>query len=255
MSPRFNALTAASPRASAAAKASSRKRDTKCELALRSALRKIGIHYRVSFAKLPGRPDVVLPGRKIAVFCDGDFWHGRNLQDRLAKLGRGHNAPYWVAKISRNVARDREQEHALAELGWRAVRLWETDILKNPHQAALRVAEATRPLAAQAGMAVPPTDSQSKAANPMDKKALPPIAALQKHLLEALRGLGGAASNEQLARTVAQACELTEAQLQVLHAPGKGSRTEFEYRMAWARTKLKLSGAIVALERKKWRLA
>src|SRR5712692_8436205 len=89
----------ASERASSAAKASSRKRDTRCELLLRRELWRRGRRFRIDVSTLPGRPDVVFPKWKLAVFCDGDFWHGRNLRTRLAQLRRGHNSPYWVAKI------------------------------------------------------------------------------------------------------------------------------------------------------------
>jgi DNA mismatch endonuclease (patch repair protein) len=100
------------------------------------------LRYRVAPSNLPGKPDVVFPGAKLAVFCDGDFWHGRNLDARLAKLASGHNAPYWVAKIQRNVERDRRHNATLNELGWCVLRLWETDILKAPTEAADKVRRA-----------------------------------------------------------------------------------------------------------------
>jgi DNA mismatch endonuclease (patch repair protein) len=81
---------------------------------------------------LPGKPDIVFPRQRAAIFCDGDFWHGRNLEMRLARLVRGHNAPYWVDKIRTNVARDRLNTARLEEAGWRVLRLWETDILRDP---------------------------------------------------------------------------------------------------------------------------
>jgi DNA mismatch endonuclease (patch repair protein) len=65
------------------------------------------------------------------VFCDGDFWHGRDLAVRLAKLAKGHNAPYWVAKIQTNVARDRRHDAALAANGWTVLRYWESDVIRN----------------------------------------------------------------------------------------------------------------------------
>jgi DNA mismatch endonuclease (patch repair protein) len=78
----------------------------------------------------------------VAVFCDGDFWHGRELDERIHKLGRGHNAPYWVAKISSNVARDRRHDEALERDGWLVLRFWETEIARDPAAVAARVAEA-----------------------------------------------------------------------------------------------------------------
>jgi DNA mismatch endonuclease, patch repair protein len=73
---------------------------------------------------------MVFPAARVVVFCDGDFWHGRNLQQRISKLERGHNAPYWVAKIQRNAERDRFQTELLQSAGWLVLRFWETDILK-----------------------------------------------------------------------------------------------------------------------------
>jgi DNA mismatch endonuclease (patch repair protein) len=64
----------------------------------------------------------------VVVFADGDFWHGRDLTKRLARLERGHNATYWLAKIEGNAARDRRIDAALVELGWIVLRFWETDI-------------------------------------------------------------------------------------------------------------------------------
>lgn len=121
-------LRPASERASATARATSRKRDTRCELVLRKALWSRGLRYRVAPGNLPGRPDLVFPGVRVAVFCDGDFWHGRSLAQRLARLQSGHNAPYWVAKISGNVARDARVNAALRALGWTVVRVWEGDV-------------------------------------------------------------------------------------------------------------------------------
>jgi DNA mismatch endonuclease (patch repair protein) len=79
---------------------------------------------------------------RIAIFCDGDFWHGRDLAKRLTKLERGHNATYWVSKVSRNVERDRRQAQALEAAGWVVLRFWETDILRRPGAAADKVVAA-----------------------------------------------------------------------------------------------------------------
>lgn len=127
--PRYTGFTPASPRASKAARGASTKRDTKCEIVLRRAVFARGLRYRVDVKGLPGRPDLVFSRAKVVVFCDGDFWHGKNLTERIAKLKDGHNAPYWVAKITRNVARDREQKASLEAEGWLVLRFWESDIL------------------------------------------------------------------------------------------------------------------------------
>lgn len=130
--PAFTGLEPASARASDAARGASRKRDTRPELLLRRALWRLGLRYRVDVRALPGRPDVVFVRERVAVFCDGDFWHGRKLDDRLRRLGRGHNAPYWVAKIQTNVARDERNNATLAADGWEVIRVWETDVLRDP---------------------------------------------------------------------------------------------------------------------------
>jgi DNA mismatch endonuclease, patch repair protein len=67
----------------------------------------------------------------VAVFCDGDFWHGRELNKRLAKLARGNNSNYWQAKISSNVARDKKQTETLEGAGWMVLRFWATDIRRD----------------------------------------------------------------------------------------------------------------------------
>lgn len=140
--PSYKGLTAASRSASRTASAGSAKRDTKPELVLRHALRGTGLRYKTDVASLPGRPDLVIPAARLAVFCDGDFWHGRNLRRRLKKLEKGHNAPYWVAKISSNVERDRKVARQLRSSGWRVLRIWETDVIANPYRAAKAVLRA-----------------------------------------------------------------------------------------------------------------
>lgn len=132
----FSGLKPASKNASAAAKGASRKRDTRCEVQLRKALWRFGIRYRIAPASLPGRPDIVIANHRTAIFCDGDFWHGRNLDERLAKLSKGHNPGYWVQKIQQNVARDRRRDQELESLGWSTIRIWETDILRDPEDIA-----------------------------------------------------------------------------------------------------------------------
>lgn len=138
--PSYTGLTPASARASDAARGASRKRDTRAELQLRRALWKLGLRYRVDVRALPGRPDVVFVRERVAIFCDGDFWHGRNLDARLRRLSRGHNAPYWVAKIEANVARDERNNAILAADGWEVVRVWESDVLRDPVAIAREVA-------------------------------------------------------------------------------------------------------------------
>lgn len=124
----FVGRSAASESASRAARGSSRKSGTRCEVILLKAVRRLGLRPKVNVATLAGKPDLVFPEPKVVVFCDGDFWHGRNFASRKRKLARGHNAPYWVTKISGNIVRDRRQNAKLRREGWRVLRYWETDI-------------------------------------------------------------------------------------------------------------------------------
>jgi DNA mismatch endonuclease (patch repair protein) len=117
-----------------------RKTGTRAELALRHALWQRGLRYRLNGCDLPGKPDLVFRGRRVAVFVDGDFWHGRNWGERKERLGSGSNGAYWVAKIAYNRDRDQRNNARLAELGWRVVRLWETDVLRDPQAAGSLVA-------------------------------------------------------------------------------------------------------------------
>jgi len=140
--PSFRGLSPASVVSSRIASRGSAKRDTKPELLLRRALRAAGVRYKIDVGAIPGRPDLAIPAARVAVFCDGDFWHGRSLRSRLAKLKRGHNASYWVSKIRSNVERDRRVDRALRHAGWTSLRLWETDIRANPQRTAAAVLRA-----------------------------------------------------------------------------------------------------------------
>lgn len=126
--PSFNNQRPASARASAAARGASKKSGTKPELLLRHALWRAGLRYRKNDASLPGRPDVVFKNARVAVFCDGDFWHGRDWPHRKAKLERGNNPDYWIAKVERNMERDRQNTESLEAMGWTVLRMWEGDI-------------------------------------------------------------------------------------------------------------------------------
>jgi DNA mismatch endonuclease (patch repair protein) len=97
------------------------------------------LRFRVHYASLPGKPDIALIGRRVAIFCDGDFWHGRDWDVRRERLSRGSNAAYWTSKIQRNVQRDREVDDALKALGWRVIRVWESEVRASPEVAAERL--------------------------------------------------------------------------------------------------------------------
>lgn len=136
--PSFRNLTATSAVASRTM-AANRSKNTRCEVLLCRELRKLGLQFRQNAATLPGKPDVVFQEARLAVFCDGDFWHGRNWKVRRQKLARGANSAYWVAKIETNVRRDRKHRVSLQRTAWRVLRLWESDILLDPRLCATRV--------------------------------------------------------------------------------------------------------------------
>jgi DNA mismatch endonuclease, patch repair protein len=96
------------------------------ELAVRAAFRQQGLGYRLGGWGLPGKPDVVMTGRRLAIFVHGCFWHGHPCPcgARAPKT----NAAYWQAKIARNQARDRAATEGLPALGWRAVVIWECEV-------------------------------------------------------------------------------------------------------------------------------
>jgi DNA mismatch endonuclease, patch repair protein len=133
--PSYKNFKSASPAASRVGQGN-RSRDTKPEIMLRKRLWARGLRYRLHRKDLPGRPDLVFPGARIAVFVDGDFWHGRNWEDRKKRLATGANSRYWISKIARNRDRDREQEQALAAAGWVILRFWEGEIREDPEAAA-----------------------------------------------------------------------------------------------------------------------
>lgn len=142
--PSFAGLRPASAKASAAARSASAKTNSKCELMLRRELWRAGLRYRLHALDLPGRPDIVFPAQRVVVFCDGDFWHGRDLDARLARLQHGHNAPYWAAKIRRNVERDKQQTAELERAGWLVVRVWEGEVLRDVAGVAERIMSIVR---------------------------------------------------------------------------------------------------------------
>lgn len=108
-----------------------KSKDTKPELLLRKSLWSKGFRYRVNMKGLPGTPDIVFTRVKIAVFCDGDFWHGHNWALRgFSNLEEELNTytNFWKEKIMNNVARDKQCDILLEEAGWCVLRFWESEI-------------------------------------------------------------------------------------------------------------------------------
>lgn len=129
--PRFDQLRPASEKASKAKRNTPRK-DTRAEMLLRRALWHRGRHYRLHAKDLPGKPDLVFRGSKVAVFVDGDFWHGRDWPWQREKLAMRSNGSYWVAKIEYNRERDQRNTKILKDKGWQVLRFWETDVKRDP---------------------------------------------------------------------------------------------------------------------------
>lgn len=119
-----------------------KSKDTSIEVTLRKALWRKGYRYRKNYKALPGRPDIVLTKEKIAIFCDGEFFHGKNWQILRPKLLTGSNPEFWVNKIECNRKRDDENEKKLLFLGWTVIRFWGDDILKNTDEC-VKVIEET----------------------------------------------------------------------------------------------------------------
>lgn len=127
--------------ASSRAKCHNRRIDTQHEKMLRRELWQIGLRYRKNVETLPGKPDIVFVRARVAVFCDGDFWHGHNWEEQKSKLCQGTNAEYWLSKIESNIERDRLNNALLEADGWSVLRLWETDIKRDPQAAAELIKE------------------------------------------------------------------------------------------------------------------
>lgn len=105
-----------------------RGKNTKPELAFRKALYAQGYRYRVDYKKLIGRPDILLKKYKTAIFIDGEYWHGHKWQERKPKIKT--NRDFWIAKIERNMQRDKEVNQGLSDLGYTVFRFWENEIKK-----------------------------------------------------------------------------------------------------------------------------
>lgn len=104
-------------------------KDTNIEVLLRKALWHVGIRYRINYSALPGKPDIAITKYKIAIFCDGEFWHGRDWNTKKDKIMT--NRDYWIPKIEKNMMRDSEVDKQLCALGWQVMRFWGRDIKKD----------------------------------------------------------------------------------------------------------------------------
>lgn len=119
-----------------------KNKDSKIEVLLRKELWRRGIRYRKNVNKVYGKPDIAFIGKKIAVFCDSEFWHGYDWEVRRDDIKS--NREFWIKKIERNIERDKEVNQYLESKGWIVIRLWGKEILKNLEASADKIEAAYR---------------------------------------------------------------------------------------------------------------
>ncbi|MCI8591934.1 MAG: very short patch repair endonuclease [Lachnospiraceae bacterium] len=116
--------------------------DTSIEIRLRKALWHRGYRYRKNYKLLPGSPDIVLTKYKIAIFCDSEFFHGKDWEILKLRLEKGKNPDYWIKKIERNRNRDVETDKKLLFLGWTVIHFWGQDIVRRTDECIKIIEEA-----------------------------------------------------------------------------------------------------------------
>lgn len=106
-----------------------RSKNTKPELLFRKALWKKNVRYRIDSKQLPGKPDISIKKYKLAIFIDGEFWHGYDWDERKQTIKS--NRQFWIPKIERNMQRDRQINHLLSDKGYTVFRFWSKEIINN----------------------------------------------------------------------------------------------------------------------------
>ncbi len=119
-----------------------KNKDSAIEITLRKALWSKGYRYRKNYSKLPGKPDIVLTKYHIAIFCDSEFFHGKDWSQLKQQLKRSNNSDFWIKKISRNIERDTEVNKELQALGWTVLRFWGKEIKSNTDECIKTIEEA-----------------------------------------------------------------------------------------------------------------
>ncbi len=120
-----------------------KSKDSDIELLLRRSLWERGLRYRKNVKYVYGHPDIAFIGKKVAVFCDSEFWHGYNWECRKKQLD--NNREYWIKKIERNIARDKEVNKQLQSQGWTVIRFWGKEIKKNTSECVDIIEKALNP--------------------------------------------------------------------------------------------------------------
>ncbi len=119
-----------------------KNKDSKIEIALRKELWSKGLRYQKNVTSIFGKPDLVFKGKKVAVFCDSEFWHGYNWEERKKDF-KSHQE-FWIPKIERNMERDKEVTEELQKQGWTVLRFWGKEIKKNAGGCADIIEKAVR---------------------------------------------------------------------------------------------------------------
>lgn len=114
-----------------------RSKNTSIEILLGKAMWSLGLRYRKNDKTVFGKPDFVFKGKKVAVFCDSEFWHGKYLLE--GRYIPKTNSEFWIAKITRNIERDKEVNEQLFLEGWKVLRFWQKDIEKNINECILKI--------------------------------------------------------------------------------------------------------------------
>ena len=118
-----------------------RSKNTRLDLAMKRLLEKEDLRFKM-YPRIFGNPDFLV-GRRVVVFCDSSFWHGRNWTKLKTKLGRGSRSRYWIPHILRNKRRDRAVTKELRKTGYLVLRFWDTDIAKNPDKCLRQIKETS----------------------------------------------------------------------------------------------------------------
>ena len=107
------------------------------EVLLSKRLWSDGIRYRLNYKKIPGSPDIAVTKYKIAIFIDGEFWHGYDWENKKNRLNR--NRDYWIAKIEENIVRDKLIDEKLVLMNWIPIHFWSKDVIKNCDECAMKI--------------------------------------------------------------------------------------------------------------------
>lgn len=119
-----------------------KSKDSKIEKILRKALWKKGYRYRKNYSELIGKPDIVLLKYRIVIFCDSEFFHGKDFEQLKVQLSGSKNSEFWINKIGNNIKRDEEINKKLSAEGWTVLRFWGKDIIKKTEQCVQTIEEA-----------------------------------------------------------------------------------------------------------------